>query len=56
MFGRQNKFIFGQVEFDVTNRHLMGFSMVTGSGNRFQYQYSRQRGQVVILLIGRKGG
>lgn len=34
----------------------MGFSMVTGSGNRFQYQYNRQRGQIVILLIGRKGG
>ena len=55
LFGRQDKFIFGQVKFEVPNRHPMEFSKVAGTGKRFQYQYSGQRGQVMILLtVGRE--
>lgn len=53
---RQDKFIFGQLEFEVPNRHLLEFSKVTDMGNRFKYQFGRQKDQIMILLLGGKEG
>lgn len=35
LFEKQDKFIFGQVEFEAPSRHLMQFSKGTGTRTRF---------------------
>lgn len=56
MRGRINSFLDKLSLRYVSKRHVIELFKVRDTGNRFQYQYGRQRDQIMILFIGGKGG